>query len=98
MDTNTESVNNWSQSIIGISLLMESVNHWNQSIIGISRSLGSVNHWIQSIIGISLSKIDSNTIDGNVDFVLSQYSCILTSQVSIQFLCPTKFLLIIVIV
>ena len=71
MDTNTETVNNWSQSIIGISLLIESVYHWNQPIIGISRSLGSVNHWIQSIIGISLSKMDSNTIDGNVEFLHS---------------------------
>ena len=36
-------------------------------------------------------QIDSSTIDGNVEFVHSQYySCILTSQVSTQFLCPTK--------
>ena len=28
------------------------------------------------------SQIDSSTIDGNVEFVHSQYSCILTSQVS----------------
>ena len=38
--------------------------------------------------------VDSSTIDGNVEFVHSQYSCILTSQVSIQFLCPTKLLII----
>ena len=31
-------------------------------------------------------QIDSSTIDGNEEFVHSQYSCILTSQVSIQFL------------
>ena len=35
-------------------------------------------------------QIDSSTIDGNVEFVHSQYSCILTSQLSTQFLCPTK--------
>ena len=35
------------------------------------------------------NKIDSSTIDGNVEFVHSQYSCIPTSQVSIQFLFPT---------
>ena len=40
---------------------------------------------------------DSSTIDGNVEFVHSQYSCILTSQVSIQFLCPTKLLIIVII-
>ena len=28
------------------------------------------------------TQIDSSTIDGNVKFVHSQYSCILTSQVS----------------
>ena len=32
----------------------------------------------------------SSTIDGNVEFVHSQYICILTPQVSTQFLCPTK--------
>ena len=36
-----------------------------------------------------------STIDGNVEFVHSQYSCILSSQVSIQFLCPTKLSIII---
>ena len=30
-------------------------------------------------------QIDSSTIDGNVEFVHSQYSCILTSQVSVKF-------------
>ena len=39
------------------------------------------------------TQIDSSTIDVNVEFVHSQYSCILTSQVSIQFLCPTKLLI-----
>ena len=34
--------------------------------------------------------VDSSTIDGNVEVVHSQHSCILTSQVSIQVLCPTK--------
>ena len=42
-------------------------------------------------------QIDSSTIDGNVEFVHSQCSCILTSQVSIQFLCPTKLSIIMVI-
>ena len=42
-------------------------------------------------------QIDSSTIDGNVVFVHSQYSCILTSQVSIQFLCPTQLLVIVMI-
>ena len=37
-----------------------------------------------------MDQIDSSTIDGNVELVQSQSSCILTSQVSIQFLCPTK--------
>ena len=46
---------------------------------------------------INLLQIDSSTIDGNVEFVHSQYSCILTSQVSIQFLCPTKLLIIVII-
>ena len=41
----------------------------------------------------SNNQIDSGTIDGNVEFVHSQYSCILTSQVSVQFLCPTKLLI-----
>jgi len=30
----------------------------------------------------SLDQLDSSTIDGNVKFVRSQYSCILTSQVT----------------
>ena len=30
---------------------------------------------------IPVYQIDSSTIDGNVEFVHSQYSCILTSQV-----------------
>ena len=42
-----------------------------------------------------LNQIDSSTIDGNVEFVHSQHSCILTSQVSTQFLCPTKLLIIV---
>ena len=42
------------------------------------------------ILKIGCSQIDSNTIDGNVEFVHSQYSCILSSQVSIEFLSPTK--------
>ena len=44
-----------------------------------------------------LIQIDSSTIDGNVEFVHSQYSCILSSQVSIQFLCPTKSSVILII-
>ena len=38
------------------------------------------------------NQIDSSTIDGNVEFVHSQCCCILTSQVSTQFLCLTKLL------
>ena len=38
-----------------------------------------------------------STIDGNAVFVHSQYSCILTLQVSTQFLCPTKLLSIVII-
>ena len=33
-----------------------------------------------------------------VEFVHSLYSCILTSQVSIQFLCPTKLVIILILV
>ena len=41
---------------------------------------------------------DSSTIDGNVEFdVYSQYSCILTSEVLIQFLCPTKLEKVVII-
>ena len=36
-------------------------------------------------------QIDTSTIDGNVEFVHSQYSCILTSKVSIHFLCPKNY-------
>ena len=39
-------------------------------------------------------QIHSSTIDGNVEFVHSQYSCILTS---IQFLCPKKLSIIVII-
>ena len=49
------------------------------------------------ILKIGCSQIDSNTIDGNVEFVHSQYSCILSSQVSIEFLCPTKLSIIVII-
>ena len=42
-------------------------------------------------------QIDSSTIDGNVEFVHTQYSCIMMSQVLIQFLCPTKLLIIVLI-
>ena len=52
------------------------------------RRLTSTHHFKQT---------DSSTIDGNVEFVRSQYSCILTSQVSIQFLCPTKLLIIVIL-
>ena len=45
-----------------------------------------------------IQQIDSSTIDGNVEFVIhSQYRCILTSQVSIQFLCQTKLSIIVII-
>ena len=37
----------------------------------------------QKIYLNSILKIDSSTIDGNVKFIHSQYSCILTSQVLI---------------
>ena len=40
---------------------------------------------------------NSSTIDGNLEFVHSQYSCILTSLVPTQFLCPTKCLIILII-
>jgi len=46
---------------------------------------------------IDANTVDANTIDGNVEFVHSKYSCILTSQVSTQFLCPTKFLIKVII-
>ena len=49
------------------------------------------------ILTLDNYQIDSSTIDGNVEFVHSQYSCILTSQASIQFLCPTKLLIIVII-
>ena len=45
----------------------------------------------------TLPQIDSSTIDGNVEFVHSQYSSILTSQVSTQFLCSTKLLIKVII-
>ena len=52
---------------------------------------------IWDILVLRLMQIDSSTIDGNVEWVHSQYSCILTSQLSIQFLCPTKLLKIVII-
>ena len=42
-------------------------------------------------------QIDFSTIDGNVEFVHSQSSRILTSQVSTQFLYPKKILIIVII-
>ena len=51
----------------------------------------------RQILRGNITQIDSSTIDGNVEFVHSQYSCILTSQVSIQFLCPTKLLIIVIL-
>ena len=42
-------------------------------------------------------QIDSSTIDCNLKFIHFQYSCILTSQVSIQFLCSTKLVIIVII-
>jgi len=42
-------------------------------------------------------QIDSSTIDGKVEFVHSQYSFILTSQLSTQFLCPSNLLIIVII-
>ena len=42
-------------------------------------------------------QIDCSTTDGNVEFVHSQYSCILTSQVSTQYLCPTKLSKVVII-
>ena len=39
----------------------------------------------------------SSTIAGNVEFVHSQYNCILTSQLSIHFMCPTKLLIIVIV-
>ena len=46
---------------------------------------------------IPVYQIDSSTIDGNVEFVRSQYICFLTSQVSIHVMCPTKLLIIVII-
>ena len=43
-------------------------------------------HFIQGKTSeIAFTQIDSSTIDGNVEFVHSQYSCILTSQGTTQF-------------
>jgi len=42
-------------------------------------------------------QIDSSTIDDNVEFVHSQYSYILTTQLSTQFVCPTLLLIIVII-
>ena len=39
------------------------------------------------LISLPLTQIDSSTIDGNIEFVHSQNSCILSSQVSIQTSC-----------
>ena len=39
-----------------------------------------------SIVPLDDIQIDSSTIDGNVEFAHSHYSCILTSQVSTYFL------------
>ena len=44
-----------------------------------------------------LIHIDSSRIEGNIEFLDSLYSCILTSQVSIQFLCLTKLLILVMI-
>ena len=48
-------------------------------------------------ISSTATQIDSSTIDGNVEFVHSQYSCILSSQVSFQLLCPTKSSILVII-
>ena len=47
-----------------------------------------IEQWIQNTYCTNIycyrkEQKDSSTIDGNVEFVHSQYSCILTSQVSI---------------
>jgi len=52
---------------------------------------------INSLLLVSAFQIDSSTIDGNVEFVHSQYSCNLSSQVSIQFVCPTKSSIIVIV-
>lgn len=39
---------------------------------------------------------DSNTIDDNVEFEHSQYTCTLMSHLSTLFLCQTKSLLIVI--
>ena len=61
----------------------------------------SISAWSKQIsvkcLMFTLNQIDSSTIDGNLEFVHSQYSCILTSQVSIQFLYTTKILIIVMI-
>jgi len=44
-----------------------------------TKNLGQIGSDVLTFIGY---QIESSTIDGNVEFVHSQYSCILTSQVS----------------
>ena len=52
---------------------------------------------VLEVCGMGVPQLDSSPIDGNVEFVHSQYSCILTSPVSIQFWCPTKLSIIVII-
>ena len=49
---------------------------------------------VENIFTVSLLYHHSSTMDSNVH---TQYSCTLTSQVSAQFLCPTKLLIIVII-
>ena len=71
---------------------METVQQNGRSTLFSSKFLS-----IYSILYGNITQIDSSTIHGNVEFVHSQYTCILTSQVSIQFFCPTKLLIIVIV-
>ena len=44
-----------------------------------------------------MNQTDSSKIDLNVEFAHSQYSCIQMLKVLIQFLCPTKLLIRVII-
>ena len=52
----------------------------------------SISFILLNVVKLRWSQIDSRTIDGKVEFVHSQYSCILTSQVSIQFYVSDKII------
>ena len=76
---------------------------WRRGVLNVPRELGEVVvtclifRKLRLILKRKLDQIDSSTIDGNVEFVHSQYSCILSSQVSVRFMCQTKSLIIVTI-